>query len=434
MARYLGVSAGKWKYWEIHVEGGVVTLDEGALGTLGKRTVHTFPDEAAARKDAAAREKKVLAKGYTLQPEPTNLAADLFAAFAPCFVEAQRGDPARAATKALAALQARDLAEPKELGMCPVLLARRGHADVAQQVIDAFDAQRDELHAKRAGQGTAPWPQRRRSCWGACESLRRAGRRGPRDHADVGRRRGPGPHTYQREGVALAAALLDHGRREDARALFGALGHFGLDALLARGALEWSDAIAPGALTDPWTRDHYRLARATVVGNEAFAQTFAAMVDEDLGAMSTRRSPMSTAPARPRAAERAGPEPRRGAGQGCCDGRSISSTGAHPRSERVSRRSGSPWHSSRAWAMTSAPSSCGRRHRSALVRAATALQQQAPGAAVMTSGGRDAARAADRERAAAMWAGRLRRCWCARGSGRSSRRPQLRDLAASRRA
>jgi predicted DNA-binding WGR domain protein len=288
MARYLGVSAGKWKYWEIHVEGGVVTLDEGALGTLGKRTVHTFPDEAAARKDAAAREKKVLAKGYTLQPEPTNLAADLFAAFAPCFVEAQRGDPARAATKALAALQARDLAEPKELGMCPVLLARRGHADVAQQVLDAFEARRADFTGERLA-GHLALVAAGHLALGHGERFDAA--------ADEAFACLPAwsttrawPAYLGAEGVALAEALLDRGRREDARALFGALGYFGLDALLARGRLDWYDEVAPGALTDSSTRDRYRLARAAAEGRETFARTFAAMVDEDLGAMSTREA------------------------------------------------------------------------------------------------------------------------------------------------
>lgn len=268
MARYVGVVGALKKYWAASVVDGALVIDEGTLGTLGKRTRVACD---APEKELDKRSKQKLAKGYVRDPDGPPTRDSLLAAFAPPAVEAAHGDPGRARDKALAALASGRGAPAMAAARTALALARRGHAQEARAVLDALDA-------LAPGDESAP----RAALLGVCAAAALA--LGARDAADarlteamamMARHAGAAwSQGHGEEGVEAAGALLDLGRDDDARRVFDASGYVALDAMLARGRLAWFDAALPALVRDGFSRDHFALRRARAAGEEAFAARF----------------------------------------------------------------------------------------------------------------------------------------------------------------
>jgi len=268
MARYVGVVGALKKYWAASVVDGALVIDEGTVGTLGKRTRVACD---APEKELEKRAKQKLAKGYVRDPDGPPTRDSLLAAFAPPGVEAAHGDPGRARDKALAALASGRGAPALEAARAALALARRGHAEEARAVLDALDA-------IAPGDEGAP----RAALLGVCAAA--ALTLGERDAADarltealamMARRAGAAwSQGHGDEGVEAAGALLDLGRDDDARRVFDASGYVALDAMLARGKLAWFDAARPALASDGFSRDHFALRRARAEGEQAFAARF----------------------------------------------------------------------------------------------------------------------------------------------------------------
>ena len=62
--RFEFIEGGSSKYWEISVVGSEVTVRFGRIGTEGQVRSKTFPDAAAAKRDADGLIREKLGKGY----------------------------------------------------------------------------------------------------------------------------------------------------------------------------------------------------------------------------------------------------------------------------------------------------------------------------------------------------------------------------------
>lgn len=273
MTRYLYTAVTPPKYWEARVVDDLaLEIHEGAVGTLGKRTRLEFGDPTQRAKELAKRTKAKRAKGYVALPDDPPTVDALLAAYAPHDVEAAHGDPARAVAKGLAAMPPTGGAFPREVARSAVALASRGFTDEARALRDALaaraaDATGDDGASQRAAVATVHLAlgdrEPARTQLDAALATSDAWRAGRRWHLG-----------FAQEGVFAAEALLDLGRDDDARDLYGALGYHGLASLVARGRLAWFDAIVPSVQLTGFMADLFALRRARAEGDDAFCAAF----------------------------------------------------------------------------------------------------------------------------------------------------------------
>lgn len=276
MTRYLNTSVVPPKYWEARaVDDLALEIDEGAVGTLGKRTNLRFGDPTQRAKELAKRTKAKRAKGFVALPDEPPTVDALLAAYAPHDVEAAHGDRARAVAKALAAMPPTGGAFPREVARSSIALASRGFTDEARALRDALaaraaDATGDDGASQRAAVAAVHLAlgerESARAQVDAALATSDAWRAGRRWHLG-----------YAHEGVLAAEALLDLGRDNDARDLYDALGYHGLASLLARGRLAWFDAIVPSVKLTGFMADLLGLRRARAEGDDAFCAAVVAL-------------------------------------------------------------------------------------------------------------------------------------------------------------